>query len=66
MALKRSLKTQVPAIIIDSTNDSVKTVSKIFTAIPYYAWANRGKGEMMSLVSAACKSDIDIIAIFNI
>ncbi|MEP6750480.1 MAG: hypothetical protein ABJB86_22270, partial [Bacteroidota bacterium] len=23
------------------------TVKQSFTAIPYYSWANRGKGEMM-------------------
>ena len=39
------LKTEVPAVIIQ--NDSVSTVKQSFTAIPYYSWANRGKGEMM-------------------
>ncbi len=24
----------------------LSTVTQSFTAIPYYAWANRGKGEM--------------------
>jgi DUF1680 family protein len=52
---------QVPAIIVDSTNNSVKTVQQNFTAIPYYAWANRGKGEMMVWFPQRV-SDIDIIA----
>jgi len=39
------LKTEVPAVIIQ--HDSVSTVKQSFTAIPYYGWANRGKGEMM-------------------
>lgn len=37
----------LPAIIVDENNNSVKTVQQNFTAIPYYAWANRGKGEMV-------------------
>lgn len=37
----------VPAIVIDEDGNSVKTVQKKFTAIPYYAWANRGEGEMV-------------------
>jgi DUF1680 family protein len=52
---------QVPAIIVDSVNNSVKTVQQNFTAIPYYAWANRGKGEMMVWFPQRV-SDIDIIA----
>ncbi len=40
------LKTQVPAVVINN-NKNISTVSQSFTAIPYYSWANRGKGEMM-------------------
>ena len=40
------LKTEVPAVLI-SNNESISTVKQPFTAIPYYSWANRGKGEMM-------------------
>ncbi|MBC7687552.1 MAG: glycoside hydrolase family 127 protein, partial [Aquabacterium sp.] len=40
------LKTEVPAVLI-SNNESIITVKQSFTAIPYYSWANRGKGEMM-------------------
>ena len=52
---------QVPAIVVDSTNNSVKTVQQNFTAIPYYAWANRGKGEMQVWFPQQV-SDVDIIA----
>ena len=38
------LKAEVPAVIIEQ-NDVI-TRKKTFTAIPYYGWANRGKGEM--------------------
>jgi DUF1680 family protein len=40
-----TLKAQVPAVII-SNNDNISTQKQSFTAIPYYSWANRGKGEM--------------------
>lgn len=41
------LKGEVTAIKIDSQNNAVSTVKQNFTAIPYYAWAHRGKGEMI-------------------
>ncbi len=40
-----TLKAQVPAVII-TNNDNSSTQKQSFTAIPYYSWANRGKGEM--------------------
>jgi uncharacterized protein len=40
-----TLKANIPAIIINN-NESVTTKNQSFTAIPYYSWANRGKGEM--------------------
>jgi DUF1680 family protein len=55
------LTAQTPVIVVDSANNSVKTVQQNFTAIPYYAWANRGKGEMMVWFPQRI-SDIDIIA----
>ncbi len=39
------LKAEVPAVIINN-NESISTQKQHFTAIPYYSWANRGKGEM--------------------
>ena len=54
------LKSEVPVInILDS--QSVQTVQQAFTAIPYYSWANRGKGEMMMWFPVSIKN-IDIIA----
>ncbi|TFF34318.1 glycoside hydrolase family 127 protein [Mucilaginibacter psychrotolerans] len=41
------LKADVKAINIDADKQSISTETKTLTAIPYYAWANRGKGEMM-------------------
>jgi len=31
---------------LDASGTSVSTAPRTLTAIPYYAWANRGKGEM--------------------
>jgi uncharacterized protein len=40
------LKAEVTAVISDEKENKVSTVKQPFVAIPYYAWANRGKGEM--------------------
>lgn len=53
-----TLKAEANAIII--TDTEVKTVKQPFVAIPYYAWANRGKGEMMVWFPEKIK-DIDIL-----
>ncbi|HRI22072.1 MAG TPA: glycoside hydrolase family 127 protein, partial [Panacibacter sp.] len=53
------LKSEVPAVIIDSNGSSISTVKQPFVAIPYYAWAHRGKGEMMIWFPAKVK-DIDL------
>lgn len=54
------IKSTMPAVIVDANGQSVQTAQKPFTAIPYYAWANRGKGEMMIWFPEKVK-DIDII-----
>ena len=54
------LKTEVPAVIINGA-ENISTVKQSFTAIPYYSWANRGKGEMMVWFPTQIK-DIDLIA----
>jgi len=41
------MKSEAIAVVIDDTGLNVTTVPRPFTAIPYYAWAHRGKGEMM-------------------
>ena len=54
------LRSAVPAVIINN-NESISTVKQSFMAIPYYSWANRGKGEMMVWFPVAVK-DIDLLA----
>jgi len=51
----------VPVVVLDSASNRVITEERSFTAIPYYAWANRGKGEMMVWFPEKVK-DIDLIA----
>jgi uncharacterized protein len=41
-----TLTATVPAVEVDASATSIRTVPQTLTAIPYYAWANRGKGEM--------------------
>jgi DUF1680 family protein len=41
-----TLTATVPAVQVDAAASTVQTVPQTLTAIPYYAWANRGKGEM--------------------
>ena len=55
------LQSAVPVVNIDSVASTVNTVTQTFTAIPYYAWANRGKGEMMLWFPERIK-DIDLVA----
>ncbi len=40
------LKADVKAVNVNETAQTVSTENKTMTAIPYYSWANRGKGEM--------------------
>jgi DUF1680 family protein len=52
------LKADATALI--SADDKVTTVKQPFVAIPYYAWANRGKGEMMMWFPERIR-DVDIL-----
>ncbi|MEP7251132.1 MAG: glycoside hydrolase family 127 protein [Ginsengibacter sp.] len=52
---------EVPAVLVDSNGENVHTEKQKFTAIPYYAWANRGKGEMMMWFPEKIK-DIDLVS----
>lgn len=54
------LKSDVSAIIING-DETVTTVKQPFMAIPYYSWANRGKGEMTVWFPTAVK-DIEVLA----
>jgi DUF1680 family protein len=40
------LTSEAVALDIDDKGQNVTTLKRPFTAIPYYAWAHRGKGEM--------------------
>lgn len=42
-----TLTANAPVVELGNDGLSVNTTVKKITAIPYYAWANRGKGEMM-------------------
>lgn len=41
------LTTKAPVVEISADGQSVSTANKTITLIPYYTWANRGRGEMM-------------------
>jgi DUF1680 family protein len=55
------IKAEIPAVIVEDNGQKVYTVNKTMTAIPYYSWANRGKGEMMVWFPSSVK-DIDLIS----
>jgi uncharacterized protein len=55
------LKANVPAVMIDDRGESISTTEHSFTAIPYYAWANRGKGEMVIWFPEKIK-DIELLS----
>jgi len=55
------LKANVPAVIIDNKGEAIHTEKQNFMAIPYYAWANRGKGEMMLWFPEKIK-DIELVS----
>ena len=40
------IKTEATVVLTDEKENTITTVKRPFVAIPYYAWANRGKGEM--------------------
>jgi len=54
------LQSELPVITVDEKAQTVSTSRRTVTAIPYYAWANRGKGEMMIWFPIKVK-DIDIV-----
>jgi uncharacterized protein len=55
------LKGEANAVLVDSERQKVETRKQAFTAIPYYAWAHRGKGEMMIWIPEKI-STVDIIS----
>jgi DUF1680 family protein len=58
------LKANVPIVVVNNDGNNVSTVNSSFTAIPYYAWAHRGKGEMMVWFPRQVK-DIDLVSRIN-
>lgn len=55
------LKSEAIAVKVDSITNTVSSTKQVFTAIPYYAWAHRGKGEM-SMWFPTKVTAIDIIS----
>jgi DUF1680 family protein len=55
-----TLTATVPTVKIDETAGTIQTVPQTLTAIPYYAWANRGKGEMTVWFPAKIV-DVDLV-----
>ncbi|MDO7848478.1 glycoside hydrolase family 127 protein [Hymenobacter sp. M29] len=55
-----TLTTTVPTVQVDEATNSIQTVPQTLTAIPYYAWANRGKGEMTVWFPARVL-DVDLV-----
>ena len=53
------LKAEVPSVVVNENN--VSTVKKSFTAIPYYSWANSGKGEMNVWFASQVK-DVELLS----
>jgi DUF1680 family protein len=58
------IKSEVPEVIVNKDENSVSTVNRTMTAIPYYSWAHRGKGEMMLWFPTKVK-DVDLLASGN-
>ncbi len=55
------LKAEVPAVTINTDGSAINTTKQSFNAIPYYAWAHRGKGEMTVWFPSAVKN-VEILA----
>jgi hypothetical protein len=55
------LKAEVPAVKITDNGNNISTAKQSFIAIPYYAWAHRGKGEMTVWFPIRVK-DIELFA----
>ena len=54
------LKTEATVVLTDEKENTITIVKRPFVAIPYYAWANRGKGEMTVWFPERIK-DIEIV-----
>ncbi|TWR26436.1 glycoside hydrolase family 127 protein [Mucilaginibacter pallidiroseus] len=56
-----TLSAPIKAVDVDDNGQNIVTRNATLTAIPYYSWANRGKGEMMVWFPQAVKS-VDLLA----
>lgn len=54
------LRSELPTILIDEAGLNITTNKKTVTAIPYYAWANRGEAEMIIWLPQRVK-DVDLL-----
>jgi uncharacterized protein len=57
-----AVKTSAPVVQINNEGNSITTVTKPVTLIPYYAWANRGPGEMIIWFPSTIK-EVDLLAV---
>lgn len=55
------IKSEASALLVDPSGNSISTVKQPFTAIPYYSWAHRGKGEMIVWIPTHVRQ-IDLIS----
>lgn len=55
-----TLRTEAPVVLVNN-DESVTTERKSITLVPYYSWANRGKGEMTLWFPAYVK-DVEILS----
>ena len=55
------LTATVPVVRVDAAANAVSTAARTLTAIPYYAWANRGKGEMTVWFPSRV-TDVDLVS----
>ena len=55
------LQSELPVVQIDEKGQNISTKKMQVTAIPYYAWANRGKGEMVIWFPEKV-TDVDLLA----
>lgn len=55
------LTSEVPVVVVNEAQNAVTTEKRRFRAIPYYAWANRGAGEMMIWFPVRVK-DVELLS----
>ena len=56
-----TIHSTVQKVEVDPSNSSISKIAHPFIAIPYYAWANRGKGEMQVWLNENIK-DVQLVS----